>query len=119
MTNQVKDRHVLAAAVACEADRIITCNLRDFPLDSCEPHGVEPEHPDDFLLGLWGREPQLIIRVVTEQAADTGRYGLRLTPSDVLSYLASAGARQFTETVRPHIPDEGNKLLDGKHSVIP
>ncbi|MGH3826471.1 MAG: PIN domain-containing protein [Pseudonocardiaceae bacterium] len=49
MTNQVKDRHVLAAAVVCDADRIITCNLRDFPLDSCEPHGVEPEHPDDSL----------------------------------------------------------------------
>ncbi|WP_322763390.1 PIN domain-containing protein [Frankia sp. Cr2] len=103
MTNQVKDRHVLAAAVACDADRIMTCNLRDFPADSCEPHGVEPEHPDDFLLDLWDREPRLITRVVAEQAADTGRHGPRLTPIDVLAYLASAGARRFAEAVRPHV----------------
>jgi len=104
MTNQIKDRHVLAAAVACDADRIITCNLRDFPRESCEPHGVEAEHPDDFLLGLWGREPPLITRVLTEQSADTGRYGPRLTPFEVLAYLASAGARRFAETVQPHVP---------------
>jgi predicted nucleic acid-binding protein len=49
MTNHPKDRHVLAAAVACDADRIITCNMRDFPRASCEPLGVEVEHPDDFI----------------------------------------------------------------------
>lgn len=119
MTNQVKDRHVLAAAVACDADRIITCNLRDFPPDSCEPHGVEPEHPDDFLLGLWDREPRLITRVVTEQATDTGRHGPRLTPLDVLAYLASAGAHQFADTVRRHISGEKSRLSDSKYSVIP
>jgi len=119
MTNHVKDRHVLAAAVMCDADRIITCNLRDFPPDSCEPRGVEPEHPDDFLLGLWDREPQLIRRVITEQAADTGRHGPRLTPSDVLAYLANAGAHQFAKTVQPYIPEEKSGLSAGQYSVIP
>lgn len=103
MTNHVKDRHVLAAAVACDADRIITCNLRDFPRASCEPYGAEPEHPDDFLLGLWDREPRLVTRVILAQAADTGRHGPRLTPGDVLDYLASAGARRFADAVRPHL----------------
>jgi hypothetical protein len=28
----------------------------------------------------------------------------------VLAYLASAGAHQFAQTVRPHIPEKGNKL---------
>jgi predicted nucleic acid-binding protein len=104
MTNHIKDRHVLAAAVACDADRIITCNLRDFPRASCEPHGVEPEHPDDFLCNLWDREPRLVIRIITEQAADTGRRGPRLTPHEILDYLASAGARRFAAVVRTYLP---------------
>ncbi|HET8660780.1 MAG TPA: PIN domain-containing protein [Micromonosporaceae bacterium] len=120
MTNHVKDRHVLAAAVACDADRIITCNLRDFPIASCEPHGVEPEHPDDFLLGVWEREPQLIMGVLQKQAADTGRHGPRLTLAAVLDYLASAGARSFAETVRPHLPkaDESTPVATGGSSAV-
>ncbi|MBT8225040.1 MAG: PIN domain-containing protein [Dactylosporangium sp.] len=54
--NDPKDRHVLAAAVTAGADSIITCNLRDFPLAACQPHGVVAEHPDAFLLDLWVRE---------------------------------------------------------------
>jgi len=120
MTNHVKDRHVLAAAVACDADRIITCNLRDFPITSCEPHGVEPEHPDGFLLGVWEREPQLIMCVLLKQAADTGRHGPRLTPAAVLDYLASAGARSFAEIVRPHLPkmDESAPAVTGGSSGV-
>lgn len=37
---------------------------------------------------------------------------------DVLAYLASAGAGQFAETVRPHIPGEKNRLSDGSYSVV-
>jgi hypothetical protein len=103
MTNDTKDRHVLAAAVACDADRIVTCNMRDFPHASCEPHGVEAEHPDDFLLGIWDREPRLVIRVIGEQAADTGRHGPRLASGDVCEYLARAGARRFADTILPYL----------------
>lgn len=35
-----KDRHVLAAAIASDADVIVTFNVRDFPDIACEPHGV-------------------------------------------------------------------------------
>lgn len=61
---------------------------------------------DDFLLGLWGREPRLITGVIAQQAADTGRHGPRLTSFDVFTYLASAGAHQFAETVRAHVLKE-------------
>ena len=48
MPNDEKDRHVLAAAIATQADVLVTANLKDFkPLpDDCE---VEIQHPDDFL----------------------------------------------------------------------
>lgn len=111
MTNDVKDRHVLAAAVACDADRIVTRNLRDFPRASCEPFGVEAEHPDDFLLDVWGREARLILRVIDRQAADTGRHGPRLSPEDVCDYLSSAGAPRFVDAVRPYVREDGDGRL--------
>lgn len=50
MTNDRKDRHVLAAAAASGAALIVTTNLRDFPAAALEPFGIEAVHPDAFLL---------------------------------------------------------------------
>ncbi|GAA3442159.1 PIN domain-containing protein [Planomonospora venezuelensis] len=66
MTDHPKDRHVLAAAIRADADLIITCNLRDFPAESCDLHGIEVQHPDDFLLDLLEREPAAIHRVILQ-----------------------------------------------------
>lgn len=44
------DRHVLAAAIAGQADVIVTFNLKDFPPDALRPHGIEAQHPDTFLI---------------------------------------------------------------------
>lgn len=90
--NHPKDRHVLAAAVAAGADLIITCNLRDFRPEDCRQYGIEAVHPDAFLLGIADREAYLLVRVIQEQAAATGRYGPALSPEKVLDYLAAAGA---------------------------
>lgn len=45
----VDDRHVLAAAVRCNADAIVTKNLKDFPADTLGEFSIEAIHPDDFL----------------------------------------------------------------------
>jgi len=50
MTNDPKDRHVLAAAVSGDADLIVTANTKDFPASALEMYGLSAVHPDDFLL---------------------------------------------------------------------
>ena len=39
-----KDRHVLAAAITGRANVLVTFNLKDFPTDECERHGMEVQH---------------------------------------------------------------------------
>jgi hypothetical protein len=48
----VDDRHVLAAAVHCQAHAIVTANLRDFPDATLATFGIEAMHPDAFLVDL-------------------------------------------------------------------
>lgn len=52
VTNQEKDRHVLAAAVNEKLDIIITFNLRDFEIQHLEKWGVKAVHPDAYLVTL-------------------------------------------------------------------
>jgi hypothetical protein len=63
------DRHVLAAAVRCGAQVIVTANLRDFPASCLAPFGIEAQHPDDFVLGLIDLAPGAVSSVVVQQAA--------------------------------------------------
>ena len=97
MTNDPKDRHVLAAAVAADSELIVTFNLGDFPPDTCEPVGVEAIHPDEFLLDLHDLAPEAVRAALEQQAAD-------LHPpwplERLLDALATAGVSRFAETVR-------------------
>ncbi|PIG93468.1 PIN domain-containing protein [Gloeocapsopsis sp. IPPAS B-1203] len=69
------DCHVLAAAIRCNADVIITFNLKDFPSDSLEPYGVEAQHPDEFIRHLLDLNPRVVCEVVERQ-----RRNLKKTP---------------------------------------
>ena len=40
------DRHVLAAAMRCNACVIVTFNEKDFPEAALAPYGIEAQHPD-------------------------------------------------------------------------
>lgn len=63
------DRHVLAAAIRCGAQAIVTFNLKDFPAAALADFGIEAKHPDDFVLDALGLAPGTVLRAVTEQAA--------------------------------------------------
>lgn len=73
MSNDPKDRHVIAAAVRCNAQVIVTSNLKHFPPGALSEWGVEAQHPDDFLLYQYDLNPAVVISKLHDQAANIGR----------------------------------------------
>lgn len=92
------DRHVVAAAVRCGAQAIITANVRDFPRDALAPLEMVALHPDAFILDLIDLAPGLVLRVVQEQAT-----ALKSPPhslAEVLDVLEQCGLVQTTAELR-------------------
>lgn len=54
------DTHVLAAAIAGNADVIITMNAKDFPRGTLAEEGLSRADPDAFLYGLWQANPEAL-----------------------------------------------------------
>ena len=61
------DEHVLAAALYCGAESIVTYNLADFPEEVLGPLGLAAEHPDEFLFGLLRASPIAFLEAVDAQ----------------------------------------------------
>ena len=70
MPNHPKDRHVLAAALTCKADYLVTFNLRDFPSAPVESTAIIG--PSTFLKALWQLAPQGVKERLQEQADAIG-----------------------------------------------
>jgi predicted TPR repeat methyltransferase len=60
MTNDLKDRHVLATAVMAKANLILTNNITDFSLSALETWGIKAQSPDTFLSNLFDEYPEEI-----------------------------------------------------------
>lgn len=61
------DRHVLAAAIMCQADVIVTNNLKDFPKDTLDQYDIDVQSPDTFLSHLFDLNPPEFCSVVRQQ----------------------------------------------------
>ncbi|TWP45214.1 PIN domain-containing protein [Lentzea tibetensis] len=97
MTNDPKDRHVLAAAVHAKAAVIVTANLRDFPPDALSPYRIRALHPDDFLLDQLDLHLRQTLACVRDQIA-----AYRRPPLSVDGFLDGFAkcVPRFAETVR-------------------
>src|ERR1035437_8955428 len=74
MTNDEKDRHVVAAAaVRGEAAIILTLNLRHFRPEHLAMWGVRALHPQYFLIEIFRQEQAVVMTKLEQQAADRGR----------------------------------------------
>jgi len=70
MTNDEKDRHVLAAALMSRSQVIVTSKIKDFPDTALAPFGIKAQTPDEFLTHLFDLSPKYIVDILTEQAGD-------------------------------------------------
>src|SRR6202162_5656552 len=73
MTNDEKDRHVVAAAVHGGAPIIVTFNLRHFRPEHLSTWGIVALHPQSFLIEIFRQEHALVMTKLEQQAADRGR----------------------------------------------
>lgn len=67
------DIHVLAAAIAGNADTIVTFNARDFPRDTLAEEGLRRDAPDALLLDLWQTHPDAVAGVVDAVRQEAAR----------------------------------------------
>jgi predicted nucleic acid-binding protein len=98
MENDPKDRHVLAAAVAEGAQIIITNNIKHFPVAALSRYNIQAKNPDDFLLDQLSLDPDIVIQILHEQAAD-----LKNPPKtfdDILSALTPPAPNFVNEVKR-------------------
>lgn len=88
------DRHVLAAAIRCGADAIVTFNIKDFPAAVLAPLNIEVIHPDDFIYYQLDMAPSVCCT-----AFRTQRAALKNPPLDVDTFLAALQRQQLPQTV--------------------
>ena len=73
LSNHEKDRHVLAAAVRCGAQSIVTFNTRHFPSETLHAFDIEILHPVEFLIEQLCLAKSLVAARFSEQATNIGR----------------------------------------------
>lgn len=88
------DRHVLAAAITCQAGVIVTMNLADFPAAVLSAHGIDAQHPDEFIRHLLDLNPGAVCTAVKKTRAR-----LLSPPKSVDDYLDTLERQQLVQVV--------------------
>ena len=88
------DRHILAAAIHTNASVIVTYNLKDFPKKIISQHGIEAQHPDEFLMNLIDLSSETVCMAVNRH-----RTSLKNPPKTVEEYLSTLEKQSLKNTV--------------------
>lgn len=92
------DRHVVAAAIRCGAQAIVTFNLKDFPDHDLARWDLEAKHPDEFLLDSIDFAPGIVVSCLTEQSV--ALKSPRVSVSDILEHLRKLGLIQSASALQ-------------------
>jgi len=68
---------------------IVTANLRDFPASTLSTYGIEAQHPDAFILGLFNADPDVVFAALRELRASLKKPAL--TAAELLASMAHQG----------------------------
>lgn len=89
------DRHAAAAAIRCNAEVIVTLNLKDFPASRMVDFDIESLHPDEFISDLFDLNHALALQAVAEQ-----RMSMRKPARSVDEYLAALLRQGLPMTIK-------------------
>lgn len=89
------DRHVVAAAIACGAQKILTWNLGDFPNKILKIFGVQAESPDAFIYSLLLDAPQDVVKIFKNL-----REGFKAPPVSIDGFFERLKKNNFILTAR-------------------
>jgi hypothetical protein len=88
------DRHILAAAIRCGANVIVTFNLTDFPAHVLQGYGIAAQHPDVFVSHLLDLDPVAVCGALKRQ-----REALKNPPQTAEQLLDRLQRQQLVQTV--------------------
>jgi predicted nucleic acid-binding protein len=92
------DAHVVAAAMACGAEVIVTFNLEHFPREILKALGIEAQHPDTFVMHLIDLDREAVEAVIEAMAAN--KTSPPMTYDDVLGTLHGRGLPNSAAALR-------------------
>ena len=87
------DRHVLAAAIRCNASVIVTFNEKDFPAEALSHYAMETQHPDVFAENRFDLDHPAVIA-----AAQRQRQQLKHPPVGVDEFLETLLRQGLVQT---------------------
>jgi hypothetical protein len=87
----------MAAAIHCGASVMVTANLRDFPINVLSFHGIEAQHPDAFILGLFQTSPNEVIAALRELRGDLMKPAL--TAAELLAAMGRQGLSESVDAL--------------------
>jgi hypothetical protein len=89
-------RPVLATALACGAEVIVTENVRDFPTSALEPHGIEAWPLEHFLLSF---DPATL-RAAIDSISTRSRNPTQTTEEILTSLSRTHGLKRLAQHIQ-------------------
>lgn len=93
------DRHVLACAIHCGAEAIITFNLKDFPSEMLNSYDIRAIHPDEFLVDMLALNPGSVIQALQQHRKSLNNPAF--TADEYLDVLLNQRLPNLAGSLRP------------------
>ncbi|MBU6220682.1 MAG: PIN domain-containing protein [Bacteroidetes bacterium] len=89
------DRHVVACAIRCNADLIVTFNIKDFSTKELAKFGIEIQNPDELISNLIDINPKLVYKAISKMVKRLKNP--KKTMDEVLTILEKCGLKKSVE----------------------
>ncbi len=92
------DRHVVACAIRCNADLIVTFNTKDFPKKELSKYDLEIQKPDELISNLIDINPKLACKAFSKMVKRLKNP--TKTKEEVLATLEKCGLKKSAKKIK-------------------